>query len=99
MGYSDSRALSPVLGQITQLCLDQNLPPLTLIVVNQGGAPGAGLTSVARVDFDRRREEVFGYDCFSLVPPDIAEFQATHRRHDGTARPATSISKVATCCA
>jgi hypothetical protein len=63
------------------LCGDDKLPPLTIIVVNQDGTPGPGFTDVPREEFDRSREEVFGYDWFGLVPPTCEEFQAAHDRH------------------
>src|SRR3989304_9688569 len=75
MNYADNRPLSPILGHIMFYCNQQNLPPLTIIVVNQHGTPGEGFTEKARHEFDRRREEVFSFDWFGIRPPSIEEFQ------------------------
>jgi putative restriction endonuclease len=85
MGYEDNRPLTQILGHIMHLCGDEHVPPLTIVVVNQDGTPGPGFTEVSREEFDRKREEVFGYDWFGLVPPTIAEFQAAHDRHKAAA--------------
>lgn len=85
MSYTDNRPLSTILGHIMYWCGDEGLPPLTIIVVNQDGTPGPGFTDVPRAEFDRKREEVFVYDWFGLVPPSFAQFQAAHKRHEGAA--------------
>ncbi|PWU17369.1 MAG: hypothetical protein C5B50_11460 [Verrucomicrobia bacterium] len=85
LGYTDNRPLTPILGQVMYLCSDEGLPPLTIIVVNQDGTPGPGFTDVPRGEFDRKREEVFGYDWFGLVPPSFEDFQSAHNRHGAAA--------------
>ena len=42
MEYPDNRPLSPILGCIAFFCIQNDLPPLTLIVVNNSGIPGEG---------------------------------------------------------
>jgi putative restriction endonuclease len=76
LGYTDNRPLSHILGQIMYYCQHEGLPPLTVIVVNQEGAPGDGFTQVQRDTLDQNRECTFGYDWFSIVPPTPAEFDA-----------------------
>jgi len=59
-------------------CQDRELPPLTVLVVNQDtGLPGEGLTTLEDVNVDR--EKVFGYDWFSLEPPQVNDFAAADR--------------------
>jgi putative restriction endonuclease len=77
IGYSDARPLPNILGYIMKYCDQNNLPPLTALVVNkQSGAPGNGLTTLRNLDADR--EEVFNFDWYALVPPTPAEFRQVH---------------------
>ncbi|HEY9878770.1 MAG TPA: hypothetical protein V6D29_09960, partial [Leptolyngbyaceae cyanobacterium] len=73
MGYTDNRPLSQILNFIMLYCAQNSLPPLTMIVVNKDGTPGAGFTETARHELDRKREEVFSFDWYGLVPPTIDE--------------------------
>lgn len=75
LGYSDSRPLPSILEHIMVYCQQQDLPPLTIIVVNQDGTPGEGFTAASRHEFDRKREEVFSFDWFGIRPPSIEEFK------------------------
>jgi hypothetical protein len=75
MGYPTSNPLASILGCIMFYCEQNNLPPLTIIVVNRHGVPGEGFTAEELEDYHRRREDVFNYDWFKIVPPTIDEFQ------------------------
>ncbi len=75
MGYTDNRPLSPILGHIMVYCQQNELPPLSIIVVNKDGTPGEGFTDAAPDEFHRRREDVFNYDWYSIVPPKVEEFK------------------------
>lgn len=67
LGLKGAEILAQPLGHIMWYCQQNNLPPLTILVVNQDtGLPGKGLTGT-RLDADR--ESVFRYDWYSLVPP------------------------------
>lgn len=76
MGYQDCRPLTPILGHIMYFCQQNELPALTIIVVNNKGAPGVGFTQVRRGQLDSGREETFGYDWFSIYPPSPQELKA-----------------------
>jgi hypothetical protein len=80
MGYSDNRPLSTILGCIMFYCEQNELPPLTLIVVNQSGIPGEGFTAEQLENYHQRREDVFGRDWYNIVPPSIAEFRDAYMR-------------------
>ncbi|MEW6618882.1 MAG: hypothetical protein AB1422_05985 [bacterium] len=75
MGYADNRPLSSILGHIMYFCNQNNLPPLTIIVVNKDGTPGEGFTDAVPDEFHKKREDVFLYDWFGTLPPTIQEFQ------------------------
>jgi hypothetical protein len=80
LGYSDSRPLSPILGQIMFFCQQNELPPLTILVVNKDGTPGEGFTDADPDEFHRCREDVFNYDWYGIVPPKIKEFRKAWER-------------------
>jgi hypothetical protein len=75
MGYPTSNPLGSILGCIMFWCQQNRLPPLTLLVVNQSGIPGDGFTAEALQDYHQRREDVFNYSWFKIVPPSIKEFR------------------------
>ena len=76
MGYSDNRPLGVILGCIMFYCQQQNdMPPLTLLVVNQSGIPGEGFSAEELEDYHQRREDVFNFPWFKIIPPTIEEFQ------------------------
>ncbi len=75
MGYSDARPLRWILGCIMYYCEQNNLPPLTVIVVNEKGVPGPGFTSVNWEEYHQAREEVFSYPWYKIVPPTIDELR------------------------
>ena len=79
MGYTDNRPLSHILGLIMFYCDQNQLAPLTGIVVNKDGTPGPGFTQVARDDLDRKREEVFSTEWFRISPPSIEEYENAYR--------------------
>lgn len=55
-------------------CQEKQLPPLTVLVVNQEtGLPGEGLSTLGEVNRDR--ESVFNFNWFSIEPPQNADFK------------------------
>jgi len=73
LGYGGAGVLSQTLGLIMTFCANNGLPPLTVLVVNQEtGLPGEGLTTLEELNQDR--ESVFRFDWFSLEPPQNADF-------------------------
>jgi hypothetical protein len=70
--------LAQFLGPIMWYCEDHELPPLTVLVVNQEtGCPSEGLTTLE--DEDKDRERVFNYSWFSIAPPETKEFEKADR--------------------
>ncbi len=71
LGYKKGAGvLAGFLGHIMFWCEDEGLPPLTALVVNQDtGSPGAGLTATTAEGLNKKREEVFNYDWYALIPP------------------------------
>ena len=57
-------------------CQQNEIPPLTILVVNQNtGLPGEGLTGA---DLNADREAVFNFDWYSIVPPTPEEFKEAY---------------------
>lgn len=84
MGYQTRGAqfLTNLLEPVMRYCQENVLPPLTIIVVNQQtGKPGVGLSSL--VDLNADREKVFNYPWFTIYPPTLEEFEEAHRRNQG----------------
>lgn len=73
MGYSDNRPLGVILGCIMFYCEQNSLPSLTLIVVNKEGVPGEGFTAEKLRNYHKKREAVFDFPWFTIVPPTMAE--------------------------
>ncbi len=66
------------LWHIKHYCQENNLPPLTVLVVGKNsGRPGKGPDFP---DPNAGREEVFRYDWFSIFPPMPEELSAAYRR-------------------
>jgi len=65
--------LSQPLELVMRYCERNELPPLTVLVVNQDtGRPGAGLSTLE--ELNRDRERVFNQDWFRQVPPRAEDF-------------------------
>lgn len=75
MDYPTSNPLSSILGCIMFWCEQNDLPPLTLLVVNKSGIPGEGFTAEHLADYHQRREDVFNYPWFKILPPSIEQFK------------------------
>ena len=79
LGYSGAGVMGNQLGPIMFYCKDNGLPPLTVLVVNQEtGLPGEGLSTLEEVNIDR--EKVFNFDWFSLEPPQVSDFEKSDRQ-------------------
>lgn len=75
MEYSDNRPLTWPLACIADYCTQNELPPLTLLVVNESGVPGEGFLAEDQTNYHRKREDVFDFQWFRVVPPSIDDFQ------------------------
>ena len=70
--------MAQFLGPVMYYCREQQLPPLTVLVVNQDtGLPGSGLTTLEDVNLDRER--VFAHDWFQVEPPETDDFREATR--------------------
>lgn len=71
------------LGHIMFFCEQNDLPPLTVLVVSPkgGGVPGPGLTTVDDLDADR--ESVYEYDWVDLIPPTAKELRTAWKEAHG----------------
>lgn len=78
LGFEGAGVMGQMLGPIMNYCYEEDLPPLTVLVVNQEtGLPSDGLITVTKKNMHQRREEVFNFDWFSLEPPQIEDFKET----------------------
>lgn len=78
LGFGGAGVMAQILGCIMWYCEENDFPPLTVLVVNQeSGLPGEGLSTVEDVNSDR--EEVFQFDWFSVEPPQNDDFRSVDR--------------------
>ena len=77
LGFNGAGVLAHPLGYIMNYCLNHDLPPLTTLVINQEtGAPGAGLTAIQEYDsLDLARIAVFDYEWYKIIPPRIEDYE------------------------
>ncbi|WP_157270696.1 hypothetical protein [Azohydromonas aeria] len=79
MDYPNDNPLAGILGCVAYYCMQHDLPPLTVIVVNRHGEPGGGFPIPAGATIGQLREDVFEYPWFKLMPPTIDEFAEARR--------------------
>jgi len=82
LGYTSPNHAAGVMGghigPIMFWCQQNNLPPLTSLVVRDDtGLPGEGLT--ASRDFPADQQKVFKFDWFSIFPPTMEELEVAAR--------------------
>lgn len=78
LGWGSVKPLSKPLGHVMYWCIANDLPALTVLVVNKNtGRPGAGLALDG--DTDREREKVFKMEWFKLIPPSPEQLLAAWR--------------------
>jgi hypothetical protein len=75
--------LAHILGHVALYCNDNNLPPLTAIVVSQRGTPGPGIP-IDRTTLDEQREKVYGWDWYNVYPPSEAELAEAYLAHQNS---------------
>lgn len=63
------RAVRYVLSVIQDYCLEEKLPPLTILVVNSSGLPGTGFIAHNLNNFQQGLEEVWSKDWLSITNP------------------------------
>jgi len=73
VGYGGAGVFGQILGHIADYCNQNGLPPLTSLVVNEKtGVPGHGIPVK---NAPKKREEVFNYKWFRIVPPTVEQFR------------------------
>jgi putative restriction endonuclease len=63
------RAIRYVLGVIQGYCLEEGLPPLTILIINSSGKPGTGFIAYDLSHFERGLEKVWDFDWQSIGNP------------------------------
>jgi len=88
------RAVRYVLGVIQDYCLEERLPPLTILIVNASGRPGMGFIAFDLENFAEGLEKVYGFDWSSVDNPfgfaesgDSYESIVTSLTHDPSSAP------------
>ena len=78
--FKGEGVFADMLGHIAFYCKENNLPPLTdLVVKKDTGLPGDGLaTQVA--DFNAERERVYQHKWFRMFPPSAEELSESFKR-------------------
>ena len=73
LDYKGAGVLSQPLDRVMVYCKNNGYPPLTCLVVNQEtGLPGDGLTTVENLPKDR--EKVYQKNWYALYPPQFVDF-------------------------
>jgi hypothetical protein len=73
--------LDHILGHIAFYCIDNDLPPLTSIVVGLGrGTPGHDIP-IDLTKIDTEREKVYARDWYDIYPPSADELHACYENH------------------
>jgi len=73
--FDGAGVFAQILDLIMKYCRAKGLPPLTCLVVNnETGVPGSGLTTVENLPRDR--EAVYNTNWFGLTPVQISDFES-----------------------
>ena len=81
-GKKAAGVLAKILGHIAFYCEDNNLPPLTTLVVGKWpGKPGDKIP-VDHARIDEERERVYRRDWYNIYPPSETELATAYQAHD-----------------
>ena len=73
--------LDKTLGHIAFYCADNDLPPLTTIVVGKSrGTPGLDIP-LDPEEYDAAREEVYEFDWYDVYPPTASELLEAYKNN------------------
>jgi hypothetical protein len=76
LNYGTGGILDRPLGCIMGWCFEGGLEPLTVLVVRDDtGVPGIGLTTVADGNWPAAQQRVFAFNWFSILPPTLDELR------------------------
>jgi len=83
--YNGAGVMNRMLGHISWYCDENDLPPLTALVVNKTtGIPGEGLhTLISLKKLNVDRERVYDYAWYAIFPPSPAELVTVFKRNIG----------------
>ena len=80
-GKEAAGVLAAILGHIAFYCKDNDIPPLTTLVVGKGpGKPGDRIP-LDPTKFDEQRENVYQYDWYNIYPPSEVDLAAAFKAH------------------
>lgn len=80
-GKKAQGVLDKILGHIAYYCNDNDLAPLTSIVVaKRRGTPGADIP-IDLNELDSERERVYATDWYDVYPPSANELQSSFAKH------------------
>lgn len=80
-GKSAAGVLAQILGHIAYYCNDNDLPPLTSIVVVKGhGIPGDKIP-IDPAKRDEQREQVYEFGWYDVYPPSENELARSYSKH------------------
>lgn len=78
-GKDAAGVLAGVLGHVAFYCKENNIPPLTTLVVGKWpGIPGHGLP-LDPAKIDEEREKVYQHDWYNIYPPSEADLAAAYK--------------------
>lgn len=80
MGYEGSSSIGRILGPIAYFCRENDLPPLSIIVVGEDGKPGIGFTIVPPHEIDKYREKTYQFPWYSIMPPSVKALAEAYER-------------------
>ena len=63
------RPVGYVLAPIQDYCLNNNLPPITILVVNSSGKPGQGFIAADENNFSNKKNDVFSFNWDNIENP------------------------------
>jgi len=74
--------LGQLLEPIQSFCIQEKLPPLTVLIVQQDtGLPGSGFTGAPASEFAKAQMEVFEYDWLGHGNPQPERLEAAVQKH------------------
>lgn len=77
----DAGVLDKIFGHVAYHCNENDLPPLTSVIVGKGrGTPGEDIPMNLK-EFDARSEEVYAFDWYDEYPPSAADLKEAYERN------------------
>ncbi len=82
-----ARGLGQLLEPIQSYCLVKDLPPLTILVVQEGtGIPGSGFSAASANEFSKKQLDVFGWLDHGAPTPEELSAAVTRRPSRGNSQ-------------